>query len=70
MTPVYTEIDLFGLVALNAKWQAKEGAGFDMFQFRVKRQNLNNNILCVRELKELFLRVSVVLSYSSFVILD
>ena len=29
------EIDLFGPVALNAKWQAKEGAGFDMSNFRV-----------------------------------
>ena len=29
------EIDLFGPVALNAKWQAKEGAGFDLSNFRV-----------------------------------
>ncbi len=29
------QIDLFGPVALNAKWQAKEGAGFDMSHFRV-----------------------------------
>ncbi len=29
------DIDLFGPVALNAKWQAKEGAGFDMSHFRV-----------------------------------
>ena len=29
------EIDLFGPVALNAKWQAKEGAGFDMSNFRI-----------------------------------
>ena len=29
------QIDLFGPVALNAKWQAKEEAGFDMSQFRV-----------------------------------
>lgn len=28
-------IDLFGPVALNAKWQAKEGAGFDLSNFRV-----------------------------------
>ena len=28
-------IELFGPVALNAKWQAKEGAGFDMSHFRV-----------------------------------
>jgi transposase len=29
------QIDLFGPVALNGKWQAKEGAGFDMSHFRV-----------------------------------
>lgn len=29
------QIDLFGPVALNAKWQAKEGKGFDMSHFRV-----------------------------------
>ena len=29
------QIDLFGPVAENAKWQAKEGAGFDMSHFRV-----------------------------------
>ena len=28
-------IDLFGPVALNAKWQAKEGKGFDLSNFRV-----------------------------------
>ena len=32
------DIDLFGPVALNAKWQAKEGAGFDMSQFRINWQ--------------------------------
>jgi transposase len=29
------QIDLFGPVALNAKWQAKEGLGFDLSHFRV-----------------------------------
>jgi transposase len=29
------QIDLFGPVALNGKWQAKEGIGFDMSHFRV-----------------------------------
>ena len=29
------QIDLFAPVALNAKWQAKDGAGFDMSHFRV-----------------------------------
>jgi transposase len=30
-----TALDLFGPVALNAKWQAKEGAGFDLSHFQV-----------------------------------
>ncbi len=29
------DIDLFGPVAVNAQWQAKEEAGFDLFSFRV-----------------------------------
>ncbi|MCY7277504.1 MAG: transposase [Phormidesmis sp. CAN_BIN44] len=32
------QIDLFGTVALNSKWQAKEGAGFDLSHFRVDWQ--------------------------------